>query len=237
MLNSMRFIKAFNSIEQYLRKQTQNDKRLHYYDLVNIATKSNAIVRRYERDLKEYADLRNAIIHESSDGHVIAEPNELAVNDIEHINSILHKPPSIIPLFQSEVSSFSVNDSIGAAVKLMLYQSFSQVPVFNEERFVGLLTTDTISRWLGSCVADDIFILSETKINHVLRYTEDRKNHIFLKKGSTIFDALETFQEFENRGKSLKAILITESGKSTQKIIGIMTISDLPKALKSIGRG
>jgi predicted transcriptional regulator len=234
MLNSKRFLNAFASIEKYLRERSLNGRRMSFYELVEIVGESDRAVRRFEKDLKEYADLRNAIVHERSDGHVIAEPNDQAVDDIERINSLLQKPPVLIPLFQTQVVIFSTEESLASAVKVMLDESISQVPIYDGKEFAGLLTANTIARWLGSCVDDDLFSLKETQIAQVLRYTEDTDSHIFLGRDSQIFEALESFQVYESRGKKLEAVLITGSGKPAEKILGIMTISDLPKALEAV---
>jgi CBS domain-containing protein len=235
MPNSKRFLDAFASVEKYLRDRSPGDRRRSFYEMVEAVGTSNRVVRRFAIDLKEYADLRNAIVHERSDGHVIAEPNEGAVRHLELIDSLLQKPPVLIPLFQAQVVTFSAADSLANAVTVMLSESISQAPVYDGAQFTGLLTTNTIARWLGSCVDDDVFSLKETRIDQVLRYTEDPDSHVFLGRDSTIFEALDSFQEHESRGKKLEAILITGMGKSTDKILGIMTISDLPKALKAAG--
>ena len=236
MLNSKKFLNAFSSIEKYLRDRSPNDRRMPFYELVEVVGVVDRAVRRFEKDLKEYADLRNAIIHERSDGRVIAEPNDQAVSDIERINRLLQKPPVLIPLFQTQVITFSATDSLAAAVKVMLGKSISQVPIYDKEEITGLLTTNTIARWLGSCVNDDIFSLKETRIAEVLKYTEDKDSYVFLGRDSSIFEALENFQDYESRGKKLEAILITGNGKPSEKILGIMTITDLPKALRAVNK-
>jgi hypothetical protein len=95
----------------------------------------------------------------------------------------------------------------------MFEQSFSQMPVYDGAIFVGLLTANTVARWLGASVAEDIFSLSETPVSDVLGYTEDKDNFSFLRRDSTLFEVLEKFQTFEREGKRLEAILITQNGK------------------------
>lgn len=84
MNNYERFMNAFTAIEKYLRKYKTSDKTHEsFYGLVEKAKKKDAIVRQYELDLKELADLRNAITHERTDGHPIAEPYPSTVDLIE----------------------------------------------------------------------------------------------------------------------------------------------------------
>ena len=76
MKNSERFLNAFSKIEKYIRKLIAGDRRATFYALVDDASKKNSAVNTYRTDLKEFADLRNAIVHERTDGHVSAEPRD-----------------------------------------------------------------------------------------------------------------------------------------------------------------
>ena len=117
---------------------------------------------------------------------------------------------------------------------MMVEHSFSQIPITEDGHIGGVLTTNTIARWLGANVREDIFSLSETTINDVIAYTEDPENHVFVNRKTTLFEVLERFQDFDNRGKKLEAVLMTDTGKSTQRLLGILTVSDLPKVLSEL---
>lgn len=235
MKNSERFLNAFAAIEKYLRNKCSLDQWETFSRLLDVASKSMPEIRRYKDDLREYGELRNAIVHDNrGDGYVIAEPNTAAVESIEKIRDLIKKPPVAFPLFQSTVLSHDINDLIGSALKEMTEKTFSQIPVLSNGKFKALLTTDTISRWLGSNVEDDIFSLKETTIGHVLKFTEDPDNFHFVSKKITLFGVLAFFDDYEKQGIRLDALLITDSGKQNEKIIGIITVSDLPKLLREI---
>ncbi len=235
MNNSERFLNAFVTIEKHLRNKCGLNQWTNFSQLVDEASKSMPEVRRYKDDLKEYGELRNAIVHNNrGESYVIAEPNIAAVQSIEKICDLIKKPPVVFPLFIINVLSFDINDSIGNAVKEMTEKIFSQIPIISSGQFKALLTTNTISRWLGSNVDNDIFSLKETTIGQVLGFTEDPDNIRFVSKNTTLFNALESFDDFERRGKRLDALLITDSGNKNEKIIGIITIYDFPKLLREI---
>ena len=227
--NSRRFLDAFNRIEGCLRRAGHETRRVPFYALVDKASKSSSVVGHFSTDLKEFADLRNAIVHESTNGHVIAEPNDDSVRHIEHIASILLDPPTVIPLFQKVVSTLRLNDSAAEAVKLVFQQSFSQIPIFDNKEFMALLTVNTIVRWLGSGAEADTLSLSEITIGSILQFSEDRNNYCFLGTDATIFDVLSKFHLYEKDGKRLDAIMITQNGKPTETLLGIITVWDLPQ--------
>ncbi len=72
--NSDQFLDAFSRIEKLLRRMVDGRRVDSFTFLVREAAKRSATVRRVEQDLLEYADLRNAIVHERGGGFVIAEP-------------------------------------------------------------------------------------------------------------------------------------------------------------------
>jgi len=53
-------------------------------------------------------------------------------------------------------------------------------------------------------------------------------------RSQNVFELLEVFSNFQNRGKFLEAILITEKGKPTESLIGILNADDLPRIFEYI---
>lgn len=114
-------------------------------------------MRRYRDDLKEFADLRNAVVHERGGGQPIVEPNDWAVARIRAIAEHLMSPPRVLPQFQTSVVTLTPA-TIGEAVVIMHERSFSRIPIYEHTQFMGLLTSNTIARWLSASVADDIIL-------------------------------------------------------------------------------
>ena len=78
MDNAQRFLNAFAMIEKQLKQITGVTRYSRFYQLLNQASRSSGLVRKYEMELQEYADLRNAIVHQRSDeGHIIASTRSL----------------------------------------------------------------------------------------------------------------------------------------------------------------
>ena len=66
------------------------------------------------------------------------------------------------------------------------------------------------------------------------RTAEDEENSRFMAKTATAVDGLAASDEFLHRGKRLEAILITKRGGSSEPLLGIVTIHDIPKLNKAI---
>lgn len=129
---------------------------------------------------------------------------------------------------------FDIDDPIGHAVRDMTNESFSQIPIISNGKFKALLSTNTISRWLGFNFEDDIFSLKETKIGEVLKFAEEYETYRFISRTTSLFDVLDYFDSAERQGKLLDALLITDDGNQNKKIIGIVTITDFPTLLRQI---
>lgn len=226
---SDRFLDAYNAIDKLLRARLGADRTTGFYSIVERVAVVDRAVQRYSTDLKEFADLRNAIVHERTDGRVIAEPHPETALRLEAILEQLRRPPKLGDLFRVRVVVSSASAPIGQAAKAMLDGNFSQMPVYDGDRFVSLLTSETIARWLGDQLASGIGLLEEAGVREVLHYTEDPEHYKFRARTATVFDALADFDEFARRGKFLDAILVTNSGEENEKLLGIVTVFDIPK--------
>jgi CBS domain-containing protein len=233
--NSDRFLEAFAGIERWLRRAASAERGATFYQVVDRAAERNAAVRRHRHDLKEFADLRNAIVHERTDEHVIAEPNARAVTGIQRLETLLTSPPRVLPHFQRKVATTESEWPLGRAAALMSTRAFSQLPVLRSGRVVALLTANTIARWLGDRAGDGIVDLSGTTVTEVLRFAEDLENHVFFGRAAALAEVLERFDEFESRGKVLDAALLTHGGRSSESLLGIITPHDIPRILAILG--
>lgn len=229
MLNSARFLRAFAAIEQELRRRVDVPKYVSFSRLVDDAAPKMPEVRRYRADLKEFADLRNAIVHESSDEHVLAEPNDRAVAEIEGLKALILSPPKIFPTFRRRVCTVESTDPVSAAVRLMTDNSYSQLPVLARGVFRDLLTANTVARWLGTVADEDLVSLHQTTVDAVLQYREQWQGYEFVSKGATVAAVVELFDAYERGGRELVAVMITETGARREGLLGIVTVSDLPR--------
>ncbi|MCO8123960.1 hypothetical protein NHH03_19605 [Stieleria sp. TO1_6] len=233
--NSNQFLDTFAEVENWLRRHLSVSNDITFSKMVTHASGSNRVIRRYADDLREYAELRNAIVHDRSGGRVIAEPHLTAVRDFQQIAANLTNPPKLIPKFQLHVKTREISDSVGAAVSDMRAGAFSQIPVTRDGSVHAVLTAETVARWLASELKNEIVSLKETAIERVLLHTEESDHYCYLSHDQTMFDAIDAFEHYASAGKSLDAILISHGGQQKNKLLGIVTLFDLPQLLNEIG--
>lgn len=197
---------------------------MRFYALVDLAAASIPAVHQFAADLKEYADLRNAIVHGPRDSP-IAEPFEQTVAHLDEISRLIREPPLLITkLAVGSVRTCMVDDALFATIELMRESRFSQVPAYDGDTFAALLTAETIMRWLAATAGGSP--LSGARVSDALPHAESEDNVVLVPATMDVFEALRLFDEYQESGRSLDAILVTEAG--AEAAIAIATIFDIP---------
>lgn len=223
------FLASFNELERFLRDSTESTRSVPFGGLIGEASHDNAAVRHYARDLREWADLRNAIVHEHPKGQVIAEVTPDALKDFQKLVAKVTGPQRVFPQFQRAVRVFDDEDGLQDAIQDLWDQGYSQVIVRRDKR-MSLLSYNGITRWMGSEINGTVIDLAGATVGDAMPF-EEEGGIGFLDRNATVFDARELFQEFpDNHHQRLRVIVITEHGKSTEGPIGLISASDLLEA-------
>lgn len=230
MKNSVIFLDRLHNIETMLRQQLRQEEHISFSYLVEQAAKQNPLIRQKAERLKSFGRLRNAIQHGSGlNGEAIAEPHDKIVEEIIDIEEKLRSPKRMNHLFR-EVYSLTGTDSMSKMLQLVHEFQYSQFPVFNSEgEFISLVTESGITNWLASNVKDDLISFEETRVSDLLSVDELAETYRFISRRTTVYEAKDYFLQAANEGRKLEALLITESGKSNQSLLGIVTHWDLAK--------
>ncbi len=192
------------------------------------AREKHSLVRRHFISLQELADLRNAIVHERTDGHPIAEPHESTVHELERLTGLLASPSRLESLLPIDVCTCPPGDRIGTAARAMRLGAFSQLPVIENERFLGLLTAESIALWLPEAFSEELDILEEVIVGEILRFRPPESTDRFFGRRALFYDVIGAFEEELAEGRYLQAVLITQNGRPEERLLGILTPSDLP---------
>lgn len=231
MSNAEKFLSIFNQIEKYLASLAGVERYESFMSLIRLLD-NNKIISRYKNDLREYAELRNAIVHQTTD-EPIAEPYDKTVESLQRIYLILKKPPVAYDIASKPVFSCGTEDLIVNVVKEMTQKVYTHIPVLEGGKFIGVFSESTITRWLGKSAERDGFILEATRIGELKEYF-DRPEDIFccykfVARNTDIFSVKDDFLVLVNKKWRLGAVFVTQNGRKDEKIIGIITSWDLPK--------
>lgn len=215
-----RFLAAFNSLEQFLRKKYGVAPQDGFAGCVERLTL--AIGRNETTDfLPQAAQLRNVLIHtyRSPYGYVAA-PNPEVVEKLEVIYKDLRHPQQIGQKYSKQVRTVSIDESIESVLRKISEYDISQFPVYADTTFKGLLTENGITRWLARHVTQESIIeLKDETVRSALHEEENRAAYKFVSTNLWLAIARKEFADH----RLLEALLITQTGKNTEALVGIMT--------------
>ena len=225
------FIELYNRLDAHLRSLADFDHTVSFMAVVDaLARHGNAVIRSYKDNLREFGELRNAIVHDRVfPTRIIAEPLPEVLAQLHHFVHDIIEPEHLIPRFQRTIRLFRPNDPLTDAIQHLHDHHFSQAIVFDRPTGVPLqlLTAEGITFWLGSKLQDDIISVREARVSDVLPF-EPAGTYAVMARTKTVHDAHDHFASaLVNKRPRIFAILITQTGKRTETPIGIVTPWDL----------
>ncbi|MFS0576912.1 CBS domain-containing protein [Sporosarcina sp. 179-K 3D1 HS] len=228
--NSDRFIIAYNRIEKAMEKLSGSNGYMPFSRLIDKSKKSSPIIRKFEQDLREYGDLRNAIVHHRTDFHyAIAEPHDDVVELMEYIERELSKPKTVADYFTRKVYTLHASDTLEKGLKLIREKRFNQIPIYERGDFIGLVTATGITYWLADQATGENISREIPTLLDILQHEKQKKTCRFIPMALSVYQAEEYFKRAVESGNRLEALLITENGEPHEKLLGIVTPLDLMK--------
>lgn len=225
--NARRFINAYNEIDYAIRVQHGFKRSMSFSEVIRKAVPLNYVVRKYEDELVDFGRLRNAIIHQSNDDYVIAEPHDDVVAEIEHISNLITTPPKAIEaVIDKNVLCVQYDVMLRDVVELIATSEYSNIPVYKNGGLIGIANGQRILDEIGKQVAQKVDIddyLSTTTIESVVQKHTSSKYYDVVSRDATIEEVLNIF----NENRKLIAILITKGGSLNEPPIGILTATDI----------
>jgi len=219
------FESDYNAIDHFLRKALGIDKPVPFTHLVTEYSHRHAGWRDADL-LRTISEVRNAIVHGKTEAYrYVAIPTPSIAMRLSLCRDRLVNPARVIPTFQRKVDIVSIDDTLARVLKLIAQRDYSQFPVYEDERFRGLLTENGITRWIANHVATKLSLieLDEVPVRQVLQNEEKRKNYHFVDRQMRVDDVRGLFTLHE----LLEAVFITAHGKESEGLLGIATRWDM----------
>jgi predicted transcriptional regulator len=215
---------AYNKIDHHLRATIGYRRGVPFASLIE----ETVTLTKQDRELLQLGSrVRNLLVHDRIQPHEYAvTPSSSVVEQLELLEQRLGRPERAIPAFQKVVERLTPFDSLAKVLGKIRERDYSQFPVFDGTAFRGLLTENGVTRWLARHVTIEIsrVYLDDVLVKAVLNQEEDAKTNWVFVRGSETVDRLR--QLFAER-EMLEAVLITESGRQSEKLLGIATRWDM----------
>lgn len=225
-----RFLAAFNEVEDHFRSVLGPGTRVDFGQMARDYGERKHLPRRQLDALAAFAGLRNAISHgRYYDGRPIADPVGEIVEQIERLRDQLLSPPLAISILGStEVRSVRPEDPISVALDFVRAYDYSQFPVYSADGYTALLTTNAVARWLANQLRLTGGLAESESVEHVLRFAEPHELALLAPRTITVPDAMHRLAHGGVGGRSVPAVLITQTGRVTEMPLALLVADDLP---------
>ena len=214
-----RFVAAFNALDDWL--QAQLPEPTSFRSSVDFYAKRHPFWRDAE-PLRLFAALRNFLVHEKTRAFDYpCVPSEDAVREIELIRQRTLHPRTIGEQFGREVHILRPDDTLGAALSAMHERGVSRFPIYEANRFCGVLSEREVARFLAACLARGAEFSPQTPIVAALPRASKRQTFRFAPPETSVAQAAFWFGE----NIFLEAILIAP--REGLRPSGIVTRGDV----------
>jgi CBS domain-containing protein len=133
------------------------------------------------------------------------------------------------------VFSCTADDPIGPVARTLYERHFSQVPVRDGDRWIGLLTTEAIARWMAGRSRNELGVQDAAPVREVLAYADDQGDFRIVPATAPVTQVIGLFDATTAQGQPLKALLVVDA--ADEGILeGIVTAYDLSRLRSMTGR-
>ncbi|MEO0089309.1 MAG: CBS domain-containing protein [candidate division WOR-3 bacterium] len=224
------FLKNLHHLENLLKKRAYNfgvkNVELPFGDLLSeLESRGDVLVKKYWIDLSRLREIRNILKHPHHSLTVL--PTEICQERLKEIIEIFEKRLKAEDIMTKDVKKATVDSLISEIIKTMVINNYSQIPVVDsEDRVIGLITEWSILKWLNRKIDEKILEL-DVKIAEVGFFTEKDGVYKLVPRKLELEKIQEIFiNSYETQPEPLLALIVTQSGKVHEKILGIITSED-----------
>jgi predicted transcriptional regulator len=140
--------------------------------------------------------------------------------------------PKISDFIDDNLMVIKEDTSIIKTIRDMKKHDYDQIPVVDQKgKYIELLTTNTIIRWMGdlNTAQNSKLIIEDAKIKDVVKYAEADEVCEFISKYSKLDILIDKHESIIKAGNKIDAFLITENGNKDEVLQGIITDWEIPE--------
>ena len=229
-LKTQSFIEKFQHFEHMLKCLTDCNDSTRFVDALKRASESNLYINKNFPLIEDLYALRNVFSHRER-GKYVARISDFAIKELDRLIDTIQNPPAVIPKFKVDVFQAKTFEDIPKIMKVMREKTFTHVPVWNENTFIGVFSYTSFFEWLAE---------RQSKENSEITFTKkfmgdiDRRylnspsvNFQFISQSFSLYEVPPLFENATLKQKRLDCLLITPNGKKEEKLQGIITSWDI----------
>lgn len=228
----------FKELEEVIRKKCNavgiKTDNILIGPLIEDLSKKNSVVRRYKQELMVIKDVRNINTHQRNDkyGYVVCPNPDMNVK-LKSIIDEINNPPTIynsnMCIKKQYMYCKTLNDTVESTIKDMIDKTYTHIPILENGIIKGVFSESTLLDIVNA--ENGIIVDKNTKFADILEYLK-LENHsteefMFISRNKNIYDVEDIFKDYFARKKRLGCVYITENGKSSESILGMLTAWDI----------
>lgn len=226
-----RFMAAFNDMEHRIRESGRPKDSLS-------ALSKDFFNRRglsFHLDaFSDFVDLRNTLAHgRHFRGGLLATPAPEVVEQIEALRDLVMSPPRALTILDKQtIVSCDVADSLDDVLPLIAEYGYTNIPVHDGPRHVGLLTPRALANWLAVSW-DEANAVHSVPVGEVLEHAGDKDQPVFAGPDVSVAEVVQALVGDATTTRA-PAVLITADGSQSKALLAIATGGDLPRLVKAL---
>ncbi|WP_029041571.1 CBS domain-containing protein [Cucumibacter marinus] len=226
-----RFLRLFEEMVGEVNTRA-GDEESHSF-LIERAASRDGAVKKHQGLLKYIRDVRNALQHPKhrSEGHavLITEPFlEEVASLLNHLQNPVRSRSLGVP--RKQIKTAQLSDCLGDLADDMKTRGFSHVPILDDsDVLIGVFNEAAVFAYLWS---DDAVIIERSmRIEEILPHCRLDAQHTetfqFVGPNRQLEDVIDMFLALKSPTTRIGAVFVTASGKSTDKLQGMITPWDV----------
>ena len=230
------FISHFNALHQTMKGLLVNDDAT-FFQCVEELAKTNQVIKRNHQFLDQIRQLRNLLTHHKTEVEVnLAYPSEETNQQLFEINQLLTEIPSTRK-FIKPVFAINMDDSLEKALTDLHHHQVSQLPVFNKERLVSVISAELITKFIADEITKNSWFymdFSKYKVKQIINHSQHKKitRKQIISPETPIFELDDLMVDLMRNNRN-EVLLISEKDdvRKPEDIIGIVTQRDITTIL------
>lgn len=223
----------FNKLETMLKKRANARSEESILSVVSslVNIRKDRVVRRFERDIRQFIELRNAIIHQSTD-RAIAEPYEETVTALRQLVVDVEQPKTAWDIATTKLIKVGLDDNLSEVVRQMAQMHITSLPIVEDKRVIGFVSESTVVKIVDKAFEHGGALIDEAKIKDVAYdkpYGDDSDVYAYVTRKVTVYEIEDMFNNAIKKGQRLLAVLVSDKGDASATPLGIITAWDLHK--------
>lgn len=230
------FVSHFNRLHQVMKKLLANQNAT-FFQCVEELTKTNQVIRSNHQFLDQIRQLRNLLTHHKTDVALnLAYPSKETNLQLEEIIQLLDKIPTAAK-FIKPVYSTNMHASLKEVLESFYHHKVSQLPVFDDNRLVSVLSAELVTKFLADELAKNnwhYIDFTQFQVEQIIHHNQHKKvsKKQIISPDTPIFELDDLMIDLMRNNRN--EVLLISKNFHVQKpgdILGIVTQRDITTIL------